>query len=883
VAITDLINKIILEDQFSKAFDQYESRLTAVDSKTGQFKNSLGGLAVGFGVVVGGLAAGAAALDALTDSAVTNQQAMFNVAANAQALNTIMGESAGTIEGWTGFVQQASDQMRVFTDQGVANATTVMLAQNRTLRLNEEQLKQVLLRTGDLAAGQYDITQSTQDTMNAIRGEAEAVEKLGLSMGITATTRYAESLGLVYNKLSEAEQQGLRFQMFLEQTEALQGRAAKSAETLAGQEAELNRLRERAIADIGGQLLPLRQGEAEAWRLLAGSAQDSGGIISKVLAAVAASYVAFGSTAKAVLDAATEQITAYAGVVGAAFEAIRQGENPITAVGQKLAEAAQAQARGQEALLNYADTWQSSYDQILAGYTQQAQGIQDVTLGTQQAATAQSEFATAGQAAASTVAEAYEKLAADREKLAASLNQRLEAAEFDHAQRIIRIQQDIQRATAEAAADAAAARTASTQKLTEGLAEIERSLAAEKVKAEAEANAQLDRLDEERRDAKRKTAEEIKKVQADLRSALRALERDTGQEIADINSDLADDLADKQAKAAQDKLQIIQDFGEQTVRLEQQIADRRKAVNDQFESEFAEADPFRRKILEFNRKEALAQLDQQEAAEKTALETQRDQAIKAVEDRVIAEAAILEREAQQKRERTQREAAERAEELKREAEERKTALEQRLKDELEANSRRQAEIKADLAAEQAQRDQAAAEAKAKLQQKHAEELAAIDAQEAQKVARAQEALARENENHADRLAQLRFSNQQEISELQDKLAEVEREEAASYLRRLQEARSFASQRNSIISSSPGASQGFGANPSTLGFAEGGMVPGPAGRAVPAIVHGGETILPEGVSPQTTTNHITVNNYGAPGGYAGAARTARSVKDALGGF
>lgn len=41
----------------------------------------------------------------------------------------------------------------------------------------------------------------------------------------------------------------------------------------------------------------------------------------------------------------------------------------------------------------------------------------------------------------------------------------------------------------------------------------------------------------------------------------------------------------------------------------------------------------------------------------------------------------------------------------------------------------------------------------------------------------------------------------------------------------------------------------------LSFQEGGVVPGPRGKAVPAIVHGGETVLPEGVNPI----NININN------------------------
>lgn len=879
MAIQDLISKIILEDQFSKAFDDYEKRLTATDAKTGKFKSSLGGLAVGFGVVVGGLAAAAVALDELTSKAVENQTAMFNVGAAAAAANDEFGNSVGTVESWTNSVKATSDQLRVFGDQDVANATARLIDMTKRLGLTEGQMKILIARTGDLSAGKTTLEGGIERVTAAMRGEAESAEFLGLSLSETQVKAYAEAHGLVWKELSDAEKVQVRYQAFLAQTDDVQGRAAESAKTLAGQEAELARLRERELADLGGQLLPLRQGEIELWKLLASTTQESGGIITNVLAGLTATMITFGATATTIINSQVDNIKMWAGSYQAVWQAIQDGRSPLEAISKIGLDAAKNNAEAVNAITSFSDTWSTAFEQVRSSYNAASQAQTDFNIGTEQGTTKQSEFATAGQAAASTIAQAYQDLAADREKLQTGLNQKLEAAEFDHAQRIIRIQQDIARATAEAAAEAAAAREKAAASLATGLAEIDRTLAADNLAAQADYNRDIAKLDQERAATKKKAAQEIRKLESDLKTDLRTLRRDTAQEISDINSDLADDLADKAGKAEEDKNQIIQNAGKERVQIEKSIADQRKAVQEQFSSEFADADPFRRQILEFNRQEQLKQLDQQEKDEKAALDAQTQSQLSAIDARVAAEAAILEREAQQKRDRAAREAADRAEALRQEAAERKAAIESRLAEELAADAQRRADLAASLAAEQAQRAAAAEEARAKLQQKNAEELAAIDKQEADKVTRAQEALARENENYADKLGQLRFANQQEVSELNSKLAKVEQDEIASYTRRLQEARSFASQQSAILN-------GGSANRTTTGtpfagFAEGGIVPGPAGRPMPAIVHGGETVLPEGVKPQQiTNNNVTVNNYGAPGGYAGASQTGRTVIDAL---
>ena len=63
--------------------------------------------------------------------------------------------------------------------------------------------------------------------------------------------------------------------------------------------------------------------------------------------------------------------------------------------------------------------------------------------------------------------------------------------------------------------------------------------------------------------------------------------------------------------------------------------------------------------------------------------------------------------------------------------------------------------------------------------------------------------------------------------------------------------------NNVISNvSAGAGALVGTVSNVLGFADGGVVPGPIGTPVPAIVHGGETVIPSG---RSIGNNITINN------------------------
>ena len=62
----------------------------------------------------------------------------------------------------------------------------------------------------------------------------------------------------------------------------------------------------------------------------------------------------------------------------------------------------------------------------------------------------------------------------------------------------------------------------------------------------------------------------------------------------------------------------------------------------------------------------------------------------------------------------------------------------------------------------------------------------------------------------------------------------------------------------------GMSFGFGGIKNLLGFAQGGVVPGPIGRPTLAVVHGGETVTPSGttntVAPNITINAVISSDY-----------------------
>ena len=619
MAINDLISKIILEDDFTNTFNKYDKKLNESGKRSETFNRSLAKVGAGFTVAATGAIAAIAAIERLTSVAVDNQQAMFNVAASAQAANREFGDNVGTIESWSSFVTEASDTLRVFGDRDVANATSRLIDMSKRLGLSEDQMKTLLTRTGDLSAGKTELTDGIERVTAAMRGEAEASEFLGLSLNETVVRNYAESLGLVFKNLTDNEKAQLRYQLFLDQSNTLQGRAAASAETLAGQEAELARLRERQLTDIGQNLIPLREAELAILEKLAGANTSLGGIILQIQASIQAALVV---TAAGYI-ALRRTVEGFVEVAGKGFEALQSGDFAI------FENAIRDNQADLELWADFVDNLGSTYDdaftQIIDHYesTKQAQVDlnQELEAGQDDAA----EFGSIGVEAAEKIAKAFEGLQDNLERTNASFNNRVASANFTHAQRLARLNESLALTTTEAAEQAVEARIAASERLAQRVGDIERNLGRDRENAER-----------------------------DFHDSLRGL----GQEREDIERDLGRRLAAVVKTEADERLRINDQFGRDIISLERSIQRERDRVNSQFESEFAEADPFLRKQLERNRADTLTTLDKQEQDERAALDTQKNNALNSLRSRVAEERRILNDEAELKRERLEQERAE---------------------------------------------------------------------------------------------------------------------------------------------------------------------------------------------------------------------------------
>lgn len=490
---------------FDKVGDAGEKSGKRISRSFSQLKSIGSRIAGPLTAATAAIVAAAVALRQLTDQAVESQNAEFNLTASVQAANKEFGNSIGTTESWRKNVKDLNAELRIFSDRELNNASSRLVDMTKRLGLSETEMLTVLRRTADLAAGKTDLQGAIERTTSALRGEAESAEFLGLSLNETAVKDYAESQGLVWEQLTDGEKARQRYQLFLEQTNELQGRAAQFAETLAGRQAALDAKQQAAAASLGEQILPLYEGYINALSLAATQTENSGGIITNTLAAISAAFVTWSATATVILIAQGDRFLAYANAVKAGFDAIASGQDPFAAAAPFLAEAEANARKSQDAVNSWVDTYQTAFQQIRDGYIELAETPEVNLLG-----------GLGGDSGSGGDSELPGEAKDNAEEL--------ERIEEDHQQNLLDIQKRGVRDRIDAAIDNAQDRAEIARKYLDDIEQAEIDLQRDLTEATEEGNRELV---EAKRDAARDQAQ---------------IEKELAQNVVDINTSLERDL-----------------------------------------------------------------------------------------------------------------------------------------------------------------------------------------------------------------------------------------------------------------------------------------------------------------------------------------------------
>lgn len=177
-----------------------------------------------------------AVIGGMVTAARTAEQSQFNLATSVEAANREFS-NVGSLEHWKGKVGEMAAALKIYSESEVAGAIARTVDMTKRLGLSAAQMEELTLRAADLGAGKTDLEGSIERVTAALRGEAESAEFLGLTLNETYVTSWHaahNAHGRAWKDLTDLEKAQVRYQVLLEQSAGVQGKAATSAGTLGG-------------------------------------------------------------------------------------------------------------------------------------------------------------------------------------------------------------------------------------------------------------------------------------------------------------------------------------------------------------------------------------------------------------------------------------------------------------------------------------------------------------------------------------------------------------------------------------------------------------------------------------------------------------------------
>lgn len=217
------------------AIDSYWKRSEVGAKRAGDAFVSMRTKILGAVTAIGGIYAVKTTFDSLTTAAMEADKASFNLGTSIQAANREF--QVGSTESWRKNVAALSSELKIYTTQALEQAASKTVDMTKRLGLSEQQMVKVIRAAGNLGAGKFDLAESVERVTAALRGEAEASEALGLTLNENYVKAFYEASGATgkaWKDLTDLEKAQIRYNVLLQQSDPLLGKAAASANTYGG-------------------------------------------------------------------------------------------------------------------------------------------------------------------------------------------------------------------------------------------------------------------------------------------------------------------------------------------------------------------------------------------------------------------------------------------------------------------------------------------------------------------------------------------------------------------------------------------------------------------------------------------------------------------------
>lgn len=268
----------------SQGFEKGRDAVNAYNKVAGNSAKVMSGLKSQVVGLVGAFA-GFRALASVKTMLENAGQAAFNMTVSVAAANREF-ENVGSVKEWENTVRKLSDELVIYSDTALKGAISRTVDMTKRLGLSKEQMEEVIKRSADLGAGKTDLEGAIERVTAALRGEAESAEYLGLTLNenyVKAWYEANEVTEKAWKDLTDLEKAQVRYQVLLEQSEELQGRAAASASTFGGALKLINKEIDNAVTK-NKNVTDAMNDLAEALRE---NASEIGDLVGKLVGAVA--------------------------------------------------------------------------------------------------------------------------------------------------------------------------------------------------------------------------------------------------------------------------------------------------------------------------------------------------------------------------------------------------------------------------------------------------------------------------------------------------------------------------------------------------------------------------------------------------------------------
>lgn len=284
----------VFEDQVSGPLAGITKRFRALDDAvkgSGAFARVFQGIGLSIGTMAWTKLSGA--IGSVGDVVGDAIDAASDLNESLSKSQVVFGRSATAIEAWAGTMARAGGLSKQAALEAAASFGNLFTGLGQSQASAAEMSKRLVQLASDLASfNNLDPTEALEKLRSGLAGETEPLRSVGVFLTEAKVKAKAMEMGLAdaHGELSEGAKVLARYQLILDETKTAQGDFARTADSVANKQRQLNAEIENLKAQLGEALLPVQKDVLSGLLDLTGGLGAVGSIIRRNLG-VQTSYI----------------------------------------------------------------------------------------------------------------------------------------------------------------------------------------------------------------------------------------------------------------------------------------------------------------------------------------------------------------------------------------------------------------------------------------------------------------------------------------------------------------------------------------------------------------------------------------------------------------